>query len=837
MVGLVLVSHSHTLATAVKELVVAMAGPKLPIAIAAGAGENHADLGTNGVEIMEAINAVMSDDGVLVLMDIGSALLSTDTALGFLDDAQRARVRCAAAPFVEGAVAAGVVAALGSSLDEVSREAAGALKQKEEHLRTGGDAAPLSAPPPDTATPERAVRLTVPNPHGLHARPAARFIREAAAFRADIQVHNLTKGRGPVSAKSLTGLASLEILRGHEIEISAGGPDAEAALRTLKQSVESGLGDSLAPPLSVPPTPSAPTDAPVAVSSGLAMGSLFFATSADIAVPEHRIDDPENEVQRLNKAIDDAKAALANEQATLRKSLGKNEAEIFEAQALVLEDPALLRVAETSIRKSHDNAALAWAHAYQAVAANYAKLEDEYLRQRAADVRDIGARVLMTLGVARPRVGDLPQLGILVVDDLAPAEVTALPKTVLGVICLQGGKTSHAAILLRARGIPAIARAETAFERTAPLAGTAAAFDGDTGELWIDPEPAKLEALRVQMETQHFAAEEAARFSHEPAVTTDGHAVAIFANLGHAGKAEAALERGAEGVGLFRTEFLFLDRTVAPDEDEQFEALRQLREVMGTRPVIVRTLDIGGDKEAPYLGLARETNPFLGERGIRLCLNRPELFQTQLRAILRAGFGGDFRIMFPMITELAELRAARAALDEAHRTLERSGTPHAWPVPVGIMIEVPSAVILSDQLAAEADFFSIGTNDLTQYILAADRGNPALTRFQDALHPAVLRMIGQITAEAHRRGKHVGVCGEAASDPAAALLLVGLGVDELSLSPAQIPAIKSAIRANSKDDLKTLAERALKLPSTAEVRALAKDPPLRARADHPLVGR
>jgi phosphocarrier protein FPr len=832
MVGLVLVSHSHAMALAVKEMVLAMAGPKLPIAIAAGAGENHADLGTNGVEIMEAINAVMSDDGVLVLMDIGSALLSTDTALGFLDDAQRSRVRCAAAPFVEGAVAAGVMAALGSSLDEVSREAEIALRQKEEHLGAGGGVASVPPPASDTGpnvtrAPADAVRLTVLNPHGLHARPAARFIREAAAFRAEIQVRNVTKARGPVSAKSLTGLASLEVLRGHEIEITASGPDAKAALRALKQSVESGLGDSLAAPLPAATSLAvAPTDTPVAVSSGLAIGPLFFATGAQIAVPEYRTDDPESEVRRLHKAINDAQAAVAKEQAALRNSLGKDEAEIFEAQGLVLEDPALLRAAETSIRESRDNAALAWAHAYQAVAASYAQLEDEYLRQRATDVRDIGARVLAALGVARPRVGDLAQPGILVVDDLAPAEVIALPKAVLGVICLQGGRTSHASILLRARGVPAVARARAAFERAgfaASSASVAAAFDGDTGELWIDPEPPKLEVLRIRMATQRLAAEEAARLSHERAVTADGHAVAIFANLGHAGEARAALERGAEGVGLCRTEFLYLDRATAPGEDEQFEALRQVREVMGTRPVIVRTLDIGGDKVAPYLGLPRETNPFLGERGIRLCLSRPELFRTQLRAILRAGDGGDFRIMFPMIAELAELRAARAALDEAHGELEQTSTPHAWPIPVGIMIEVPSAVILSDQLASEADFFSIGTNDLTQYVLAADRGNPALTRFQDALHPAILRMMGQIITEAHRRGKHVGVCGEAASDPAAARFLVGLGVDELSLSPSRIPTLKATIRAARKSDLETMAERALKLASTNEVRASARE--------------
>jgi phosphocarrier protein FPr len=818
MVGIVLVSHSHALAVAVRELAVAMAGPRLLMAVAGGAGENHADLGTNAVEILEAINAVMSDEGVLVLMDIGSALLSTDTALGFLDDAQRSRVRCSAAPFVEGAVAAGVMAALGSSLDDVNSEAGKALGQKQEHLGAASGSAPAAEPKPAAAAPVQTIRVTIPNPHGLHARPAARFIREAAAFRAGIQVRNVTTGRGPVSAKSLTGLASLEALRGQEIEISAAGPDAEAALRALRQSVESGLGDSLDAPAGAPP-PAAPAEAPVPVSGGLAIGALFFAASVEIALPGHRADDPESEVRKLREAIAAAKAAIAGEQAALRKSLGKNEAEIFEAQALVLEDPALLQRAETSIREHRENAALAWAHACQAVAADYARLADEYLRQRAADVRDIGARVLAALGIARPRVGDLPQPGILVVDDLAPGDVPTLPDTVLGVICMQGGRTSHAAILLRARGIPAIAGAKAAFDRAAPPPGALAALDGDTGELWINPEPAKLDALRERARSQHAAAEAAAQSSHERAVTADGLAVPVFANLGAPREAAAALERGADGVGLFRTEFLFLDRPAAPDEEEQFEALRQLREAMGGRPVIVRTLDIGGDKEAPYLGLPREANPFLGERGIRSCLNRPDLFRTHLRAILRAALGGDFRIMFPMIAELAELREARAALKQAHRALVQSAIPHAWPIPVGIMVEIPSAVVLGDQLAAEADFFSIGTNDLTQYILAADRGNPALARYQDALHPAVLRAISHITAEAHREGKHVGVCGEAASDPAAARLLIGLGVDDLSLSPARIPAIKSTIRSARKADLETQAALALTLPSTGEVRA------------------
>jgi phosphocarrier protein FPr len=807
MVGIVLVSHSRALATAVKELVVSMAGPKLQIAIAAGAGEEHSELGTNGVEIAEAITSVMNHDGVFVLMDIGSALLSTDTALSLLDDAQRSRVRYGAAPFVEGAIAAGVQAALGGSLDEVDREALGALGQKQRHFGVDGEAAPV-AELQAGAPAARTIRVAVPNPHGIHARPAARFIREAAAFDAEIQVSNITNTRGPVSARSLTGLASLEVLEGNEIEISATGPDAEVALRTLRKSVESGLGDSIAEPQSrTAPARYEPDDAPVPVSGGLVIGPLFFATSAAIDLPENRPEDPEAEVRRLHEALAAARSAIDAEQAALRKSLGRNEAEIFEAQAMVLEDPALLRRAEASIHEGRENAALAWAHACHDVAAEYAHLEDEYLRQRAADIRDIGARVLAALGVARPRVGDLPQPGILVVDDLAPAEIMTLPEAVLGVICLQGGRTSHAAILLRARGVPAIARAQAAFEHVL-FEKAVAAFDGATGELWINPDSAHMETLRARAKTERVAADEAARLSHEGAVTRDGHAIHVYANLGSAAEAALALERGADGVGLFRTEFLFLDRVAAPDEEEQFDCFRRLCEAMGTRPVIVRTFDVGGDKPAPYLGLAREANPFLGMRGIRVCLERPELFQTHLRAILRGGLGGNFRIMFPMVAEVGELRAGRAAVEEAHRSLDQAGVAHAWPVPVGVMIEVPSAVIMGDQLAEEADFFSIGTNDLAQYVLAADRGNPNLTRFQNAQHPSVMRMIVLITTEAHRRGKQVGVCGEAAGDTWTAQLMIGLGVDELSVGPALIPGIKAAIRAARKGDLEALAAKA-----------------------------
>jgi phosphocarrier protein FPr len=831
MVGLVLVSHSRALATAVRELVTSMTGSKLAIAIAAGTGPDRAGLGTDATEILEGINAVMSAEGVLVLLDIGSAILSAETALGFLDQGDQAKVRLCGAPFVEGAVAAGVIATLGSSLEDVANEAERALRHKTEHLNAS-TAETESAQPTETISdngPFLTATVKVKNPHGLHARPAAEFIRQAARHDCEIFVRNLSNGKGPASAKSMSGLAAIEILQGNEIELAARGSDAQNALDALRAEIEAGLGeelgaegiaDTIAPPSAV----RRPDAGPVPVSRGIAIGRLFFAETGDAEVPAHKISDPRKEKEKLRKAIETAKADLARDETALKQSLGKEEAEIFRAQALVLEDPALLEASEKAIQEEHQNAALAWQRSFQATANAYQALSDEYLRQRAADVQDMGHRVLEALGIQRRKIPRLPTPGILVTEDLTPADVAGLSSDrVLGVICMQGGKTSHAAILLRARCIPAIAQAKSFFDQ-AGVAGPGdeitAGFDGESGELWINPSAAELETLQARKESHERETARVARLSQERAVTKDGHRIEVLANLGHAAEAADALKSGAEGVGLFRTEFLFLGRNDLPSEDEQFEALRELREVMGLRPVIIRTLDIGGDKVAPALGLAEEANPFLGVRAIRLCLERPELFRIHLRAILRAGAGGNFRIMFPMIADARELQEAKAELEKAHASLERENLPHAWPMPVGIMIEVPSAALLLGQLVQFADFFSVGTNDLTQYVLAADRDNPGLAQFQDALHPAVLRLISQVAAVAHEHNKQVGVCGEAASDPTAARLLVGLGMDELSLAPALIPRIKETIRSISKREMETLAREAHALGAASEVRAL-----------------
>jgi phosphoenolpyruvate-protein phosphotransferase/dihydroxyacetone kinase phosphotransfer subunit len=833
MVGLVLVSHSRALAAAVQELVTSMSGSTLPIAIAAGAGPERAELGTDATEILNGINSVMSDEGVLVLLDIGSAILSAETALEFLDEPQRRKVRLCGAPLVEGAIAAGVLAALGASLDEVRREAQKALRRKTEHLDASAEDHHDSQAEETISgdSPLLTATVVVRNPHGLHARPAADLIRLAARFDCEILVRNLTNGKGPASAKSMSALAAIEILQGHEIELAVRGPDAESALAELKSRIEAGLGEALELPNAREAgtemaVEHAATAGPVPVSPGIAIGALFLWKLVHSEIPVQKVSDTRKEREKLRRAIEAAKAELARDETTLRQSLGKEEAEIFRAQALILEDPELLEASEKAIGDGHQNAAFAWERSYQAAAAAYQGLSDEYLRQRAADVQDIGHRVLEALGIQRRQAPHLPQPGILVADDLTPAQVAGLSReSVVGVICLQGGRTSHAAILLRARGIPAIAKAKPMFDRESvrPVNGTTtAAFDGESGKLWINPSAEELQELQSWKETREQETARVARLSHEPATTTDGHTVKIFANLGHAAEAPDALDNGAEGVGLFRTEFLFLNRDDVPGEEEQFAVLRALKEAMDQRPVVVRTLDIGGDKPVPALSLPSEANPFLGVRAIRLCLERRELLRTHLRAILRAAHDGNFRIMFPMITDLQELQQARAELEAVHAALESEKKAHAWPIPLGIMIEVPSAAVLIEQLASSVDFFSIGTNDLTQYVLAADRGNPGLAHFHDALHPAVLRLISRITRAAHKEGKDVGVCGEAASDPVAATLFIGLGVDELSLAPALIPKIKDSIRRIARTDMEELAGTAQEVATAVEVRALVK---------------
>jgi multiphosphoryl transfer protein len=841
MIGLVIVSHSRALANSLLALIKQVTVEALPIAVAGGVGSDRSEFGTDAVEIMDAIQSVYSAEGVLVMMDLGSAVLSSQVALDLLPEEMQSHIRFCGAPLVEGSIAAAVCIGLGDDLDTVYREATQALGPKNEQLgiKDSEPAASEKAIPAPLVADETSsqVVLTLKNLHGLHARPAARFVKKAASFNATIQVQNLTNGKGPISARSLNALATLGAVKDHQIRVSATGPEAKQALAELSEMVNSGFGEldtpqpeiaqkkagTTAGPASLDLTKISEGYACVPISEGFALGPLYhFAVPAPV-VPQGNTDNPEAELQQLQSAIDATADEIEKRAGKLKATIGEAQAAIFDAHLLILQDPDMQKSVWNLVLDHKVNAALAWSQTIQQLADSYRALSDPYLQQRSVDVMDVGNQVLNKLVGKSENVTirfDSPV--ILFSEEITPTETSQLEMDkVLAIITVGGGPTSHTAIIARALSIPAISGASSSLNKVAP--GTLLAVDGSSGTLWIDP-PQSLQAkITDQRNLWIERRQQLMSSSHELAHLKDGRRVEVVANIGNALDAAAAIKNGAEGVGLLRTEFLFLTRQTPPSEDEQFKALSEIGEVMGARPIVIRTLDAGGDKELPYINSPAEDNPFLGVRAIRLSLQHPDLFISQLRAILRAGLKHPFRIMFPMIATLEEVAQARQWVEKAHQELLVEKIPHLFPIETGIMVEIPSAAVLSDIFAPQVDFFSIGTNDLTQYTMAAERGNPILANLADALHPAILRLIANVVDSAHRYGKWVGVCGELAGDLLAAPILIGLGVDELSMNPGRIPGVKDLLRKLEIEDLKMLANQVLALESASAVRKVAKD--------------
>lgn len=839
MVGLVLVSHSHQLAEALISLVQQVSINPISIAIAAGIGDDRTEFGTDAVEIMNAIQSVYSEDGVLVLMDLGSAVLSAKLALDLLDPEMAGRIRMCEAPFVEGAIAAAVQIGIGGDLRTVFNEAISALQPKREqlideaenNLDIGLDTEPDRASDRPSSI---SVTFTLHNLHGLHARPAARFVQLASSFEAEIFVRDLTNGKGPVVAKSLNAIITLGAIEDHEIEVTADGRQANEALAAIKALVDENFGEPMvegkvSAAKVVVPQPKAissqtefsdkPT-APTPISEGIAIGPIFQYKKQLPPLSDERVEDPRGEWDKFSAAISITRSQIQQRRLSLSGVLGDADAAIFDAHDLILADPELLEGTRNIIFEKGYNAAYAWDQVAGQLAISYTMLLDEYLRQRAIDIQDIKDQVLINLaGDGQGVAIELDHPVILYAEELTPTETSTLDMSnVLGILTAKGGPTSHSAILSRALGIPAVSGVKLSMQ-TIP-AGSLVAMDGATGEVWIDPDETKSKELREKRELWLQEKQTLLMASKAAAKTKDGKRVEVFANAGNDQDAKAAKQNGAEGIGLLRTEFLFLTRNQPPTEEEQLEILEQVGSHFENEPITVRTLDVGGDKEVPFIQLAAEENPFLGVRAIRLSLKRPDLFLPQLKAILRAAEISKFRIMFPMIATLEELTQAKGMLTLAHEELQARKVPHQWPVETGIMIEIPSAAMLSPVLAKHVDFFSIGTNDLTQYTMAADRGNPNLAALSDAFHPSVLKLIKLVVDAAHKEGKWVGVCGELAGEALAAPILVGLGVDELSMNPAGIPRVKATISKLRVDESARLGEQVLLAENGAEVRAL-----------------
>lgn len=822
MVGIVVVSHSEALAEGVVTLAREMGGSELAL-VAAGGTDEPGVLGTSAERVQAAIEQAMSPDGVLVLMDLGSALMSAEFAVELVGESP-GRVMLSEAPLVEGAVAAAAAASGGASLEEVAAEARGALAMKSGQL----------APAEDAPAADVQAELQVRNAIGLHARPAARFVETARGFDAEVRVAKAPDGAA-VKAASLTNVIALGARFGDTLIVSASGPQAREVLGALQGLADEGFGDGVAPaPPSAPSRPVTPVrssssvsvGAPpsglpadgvlrgVAASAGVAIGAAHRLHAAFAPPPDRVAEDPEREQERLGEAIATARAAIERDRDAVAARAGEADAAIFNAHLVLLEDEALLEPAYRAIEHG-TSAERAFYDAAVEVADRYRALEEPLLQERGADVLDVGRRVIRALtgdSDAQPSA-----TGIVIAGELTPADAAGLdPGRVLGIATAHGTATAHAAILARALGLPAVVGIGEAVLGVED--GTTVLLDGEQGTVQIDPpEDVQREAAerRERANARRAAARERA---HEPAQTRDGTRVEVFANLGNAGEASKAVELGAEGVGLLRTEFLFLGRADLPSEDEQTETLREIAVALDGRPLVVRTLDAGADKPLPALPMPPEANPFLGVRGVRLTLERPEILATQLRAILRVAAEHPVKVMLPMVATESEVREARGLLDRA-----REDTGINAPLEFGIMVEVPAAALSAAELAAHVDFFSLGTNDLTQYTMAAERGNERLAALLTGPQPAVLRLVRETVAGARAHGAWVGVCGELAGDPASAVLFAGLGVSELSMAPTLVPEVKAALRGIELADAQAAAARALEAGSASAARALGAE--------------
>jgi phosphoenolpyruvate-protein phosphotransferase len=675
---------------------------------------------------------------------------------------------------------------------------------------------------PASADMVRSAPIIVASETGLHARPAAVVAATARRFAADVR---LVKDGREANARSVVSIMALEVGGGDTVSIVARGHDAPAALAAIADKLATNLDAASGAPPSAPAARStAPaSDVPrpvradgalvgVPASPGIAVGQVFRLRQDDVVL-EERGAEPAQEQRALDAAVAAARVQLESLQRRLTEEADANRAAIFAAHQELLEDPEVLERAATQIREGA-SAPFAWQQAYTSQAERLVALQNPVLAGRATDLRDIGRRVLHLLVGHGEASLDVPPESIIVAEELTPSDTASLDRTrVRGLCTTMGSATSHVAILARGLGIPAIAGTDPRVLDLTP--GTRVIIDGDHGTLKPAPtaeeEAAAVERQQSDERRRHSELSAAA----EPATTRDGQRVEVVANIGGEREARRVPEVGGEGVGLLRTEFLFMDRRTAPNEDEQAKTYEAIARALGPeRILVIRTLDVGGDKPIPYLALPAEENPFLGERGVRLTLARPELFRAQVRAILRASPAGKVAMMFPMIALLSEWRAARELVERERAAL---GVP---PIPVGIMVETAAAALIAERFAREADFFSIGTNDLTQYTLAMDRSNARLAPQVDTLHPAVLRLIERTVAGAHQHGRWVGICGALAGDPQAIPVLLGLGVNELSADVPLVPAVKARVRALSMAECRATALEALDAADGAEVRAI-----------------
>lgn len=560
----------------------------------------------------------------------------------------------------------------------------------------------------------------------------------------------------------------------------------------------------------------------IAASDGVAIAKAYMLIEPDLSFNETTTNDTEAEVLKFNEALKNSKIELTKIRNNAEKQLGPDKAAIFDAHLLVLDDPELIQPIESKIRDEKASAPHALTEVTQNFITIFESMDNEYMKERAADIRDVSKRVLAhILGVELPNPSIIDESVVIIGHDLTPSDTAQLNKQyVQGFVTNIGGRTSHSAIMSRSLEIPAVVGTKAITSQVKQ--GDMIIVDGLTGDVIIDPSEDEVKAYQHKRQSFFADREELKKLRDEPSKTADGQHVELAANIGTPNDLEGVKDNGAEGIGLYRTEFLYMGRDTMPSEEEQFEAYKKVLEEMKDKRVVVRTLDIGGDKELPYLNLPKEMNPFLGYRAIRLCLDQTEIFRPQLRALLRASTYGKLNIMFPMVATVQEFRDAKALLLEEKANLESEGVKVSDDIELGIMVEIPSTAALADVFAKEVDFFSIGTNDLIQYTMAADRMSERVSYLYQPYNPAILRLVKQVIEASHKEGKWTGMCGEMAGDETAIPLLLGLGLDEFSMSATSILKARRQIKNLSQTEMQHLADKAIQCSTVDEVVELVR---------------
>ena len=560
----------------------------------------------------------------------------------------------------------------------------------------------------------------------------------------------------------------------------------------------------------------------IAASDGVAIAKAYLLVEPDLSFDSEKVTDVDAEIAKFNHAIETSKVELTKIRNNAEENLGADKAAIFDAHLLVLDDPELIQPIEEKIKNEQVNAPTALSDVTGQFITIFESMDNEYMKERAADIRDVSKRVLAhILGVELPNPSMIDESVVIIGNDLTPSDTAQLNKEfVQGFVTNIGGRTSHSAIMSRSLEIAAVVGTKSITKEVKQ--GDMIIVDGLTGEVIIDP--TEDEVIAYQNKRERFFEDKQAlqQLRDEPSTTADGTHVELAANIGTPDDLKGVIENGAEGIGLYRTEFLYMGRDEMPTEDEQLEAYKKVLETMEDKRVVVRTLDIGGDKELPYLNLPEEMNPFLGYRAIRLCLDQPDIFRPQLRALLRASTYGKLNIMFPMVATIKEFRDAKALLLEEKENLINEGIEVSDDIELGIMVEIPSTAALADVFAKEVDFFSIGTNDLIQYTMAADRMSERVSYLYQPYNPSILRLVKQVIEASHNEGKWTGMCGEMAGDETAIPLLLGLGLDEFSMSATSILKARRQIKGLSQNEMEELANRAINCATSEEVQELVE---------------